>query len=224
MTTARDLLDDDMVLDAVRTAATRVARRYRRFITMDDLMQSGYLWVAQHPKKVGELVPDAGEPDKVQRQAFGRLTRLLERALEGVARTEKAARSGYHPDDEAFYSPALVEELLPTVFQADTLWNQPQGEPQEVRSTADPAESGNWPVMVLDIRQAWEKADLTPDERSCLVLRYSGGLTIDMLAAAQHASKETIIKRLRYGLAAVGRALHGVRPLTEKDQLPELTY
>lgn len=213
-----DLLEHPDVVMGIRAAAGRVSRRYRAYISFDDLAQEAQIWVANHPRRVAETLPDPDAPPREQRAAYSRLVRLLERSLEAVARAEKAAASGYEPDDEQFYEFALIDELLPTLWDSDAIHNPPQVETGMPHGHRDPAEGPAWPAMVADIEMAWRRADLTPTERGVVSLRYGSGLTVTQVAEASDMSKETVIKHLRNAKYRVAQALHGVRPLRIPDE------
>lgn len=199
---------------AIHAAARRVVRRYRRYILVEDLVQEGYLWVGQHPRATEAKLPDPDGTEKEHRAAFGRLVNMLERALEGVARAEKAAASGYDPRDEAFYEIALIEELLPALWDESVLHDPPRRDVEtQVTENRDPAVAPTWPAMVADIHRAWKLADLTQDERNLLSLRYGTGLTVEQVAKATDSSKDTVIRHMKVAKQKLGRALHGVRPL-----------
>lgn len=198
---------------AIPIAARRVLRRYRRYVTLDDLLQSAYVWAGEHPKLIEGTLPDPEAEGRDQRRAFSRLVRLFERALEGTARAEKAAASGYHPDDEAFYEGALLDQLLPAIWNEDVIHDPPQLDGDKTRGGTDPAEGGNWIVAVADIRRAWNLANLDAEQRNLLSLRYNHKLTVDVIASLLGKSKETVIRDLRVCLSRLAVALHGVRPL-----------
>lgn len=217
-----ELLVQEDVVEAIAQAAGRVGRRYRAYISPEDLRQSGYLWVAQHPNRVQRELPDPDEDQRSQVRAYRRLMRLLERALEGVARAEKAAAEGYNVEDEVFYESALIEELLPTIWDPDAIHNPPQLDRELPRGKADPAEGNNWAVLVTDIRRAWEVAELDGDQRIFLSLRFGSNLSVTQVSEAMGASREATVRQIRLGVAALARALHGVRPLyLSEDDAPE---
>ena len=214
------LWEDNDTNEAIRYAAGRVSKRYRGYITFEDLRQSGYIWLFQHPHKVASELPSDELEEKERRYQFRRLVRLFERALEGVGRSEKAAAEGYKVDDECFYDAALLEELLPTVFDDNAAGNPPQRE-EGTRSNSDPAEGGTWIVMVADMQRAWKLAELSVEERSLVAMRYGEGLILEECANALSMTKETALKRLRRAKNELARTLHGVRPLylpTEEEQ------
>lgn len=211
--TAHELLDLEDVVSAVNEAATRVTRRYRAYVSRDDMLQAGWLWVLEHPSKVNRNLPDPEEDQRNQRRVYRRLVTLFERALEGVARAEKAAASGYSTDDEYFYEGALIEQLLPAIWDEDFLFDPPQQDDREKRGRQDPAEGNNWPALIADIHRAWKGADLTIDQRAFLMMRFGEGRTIDHCAKVMQVSKETVLKQVKQGVSAIARELHGVRPL-----------
>lgn len=212
-----ELFDNEQVQDAIRQAAGRVFRRYRAFITFDDLTQSAYLWVAQHPNRVSRELPKPEETGRQQWRCYMRLVRLFERVLEGVARTEKAAATGYKVEDEVFYEFELIEEMLWVIWDPEAEFNPPQPD-HSMPGESDPAEGNNWVVLVEDMRRAWKLAEMDQRTRTALTMRYDGGMSITELSAALELSKEATLREVRKGLGAFARALHGVRPLyTDQD-------
>src|SRR6266480_3745572 len=114
---------DPGVADCVDEAARTIAksRRWRRWVEYDDVMMEMWVWVYGHPAKTNALVTG----DRWW------LVRRLRTVGERFARREKAARTGYLPGDEYFYSPAQVRALLPDAM--DTSCTPPQGAADELR-------------------------------------------------------------------------------------------
>lgn len=94
------------VANLIDHAGYAVSKRYRGYTTAEDLRQEMWVWVLQqNPKKLEEA-------DK----------RLLEWHLRNVGdlhgRKQKAAKEGYVPTDEVFYSISAIRECLPLAIES----------------------------------------------------------------------------------------------------------
>lgn len=124
-------------------AARPVYRRFRSHVRLDDLMQELWVWVFGHQATVAELL--------ARSDAY--LIRRLRTHAERYARREKAAREGYSPDDEAFYSIGQIIGLLPDVLD-------PYALPSQVRASEISGKSESymdWETSVADVRKAASK-------------------------------------------------------------------
>jgi len=190
----------------IRPAAASVARRYRSEVTYGDLAQEGYLWALRHPGTVRSRLEDG-------KRGEYRLIAQLAGHMQSVARAEKASRAGYSPDDEVFYSKGMIEKALPAVWDITHMIRPPlEGEPGGGRSTKDPAAGNDWLATVVDVRAAWDAADLTEDQRKALELRYRHRLSQQGVADAQGTAKSTANERINGGLRALIDTLGGRRP------------
>ena len=202
---------DEELLEAtethVRIAAAQVARRFRGYTTYADLAQEGSFWVLRHPKTVANRLEDGKRGDY-------RLTAQLARYMEKKARAEKAATLRYDPADEAFYQRAFVETLLPGIWDDGFLMKPPDavtdGEPHARK--ADPAETSNWMVSVLDIRDAWKRAHMDTTVRNALAYRYADGLPIRHIAQLLEVGDSTVQGYLNRGINAIIKQLGGSPP------------
>lgn len=205
------MTNDDELLEAteqhVRIAAAQVARRFRGYTTYADLAQEGALWVLRHPKTVANRLEDGKRGDY-------RLTAQLARYMEKKARAEKAATLRYDPNDEAFYQRAFIETLLPGIWDDSFLMKPPDAvidsEPHARKS--DPAESSNWMVSVLDIRDAWKRAKIATDVRLALAYRYGDGMPIRLIAQLLNVGDSTVQTLLNRGINALIKQLGGSAP------------
>jgi DNA-directed RNA polymerase specialized sigma24 family protein len=191
----------------VRPAAASVARRYRSEVTYADLAQEGYVWALTHKGTVRTRLEDG-------KRGEYRLIAQLAGHMQKVARAEKASRAGYSPDDEVFYSKGMIELALPSVWD-DAYMIRPPVEGDESmsgRSNNDPAAGNDWLASVIDVRRAWDEAELTYEQREALLLRYRDRLSQQAVADAQGTAKSTANDRINSGLRALIEALGGRRP------------
>lgn len=87
-----------------------------------------------------------------------------------------------HAKDQAFYDAAQIEEHLLCLWEEEyALRAKPE---QEIRAKGDPAISPALPIVVADIRQAWDKADLELLEKQVVTCRGFWGMPL--VAIAEH--------------------------------------
>lgn len=201
-----DEVTDPLNLDVVvRAQAYASWRRFRNFTAREDLIQEGYVWALEHPKRVQEYL-DHENP----KMAYYWLSRDLWEAMEKYARKDRAAALGYDPADEAFYGKALIDELLPAVLLGAL--EPPQGATSEVKNTSDPAEGGTWLAMYLDVKSAWEKATLTQHERDIMTMYFGGDDSQQFIADTLEVTQQTVSKTIKRATKKLSDKLGGQRP------------
>lgn len=123
---------------AVRSAAGAVHCRFRRWVDREDTEMEMWKWLVGHREWVAE---NLSQPAYICR----RLTTVGER----WARREKAARSGYRPEDEHFYSRTQILGILPDAVDPEA---RPPAE--TYRETGLYTE---WQTTLADIRSGLKK-------------------------------------------------------------------
>ena len=171
-------------------------RRYRTFFTISDARQVAYEWVLSHRRQVNTLLDD---DERGRRRLHGRLIRVVSRA----GRLEKAERSGYKPEDEAFYSRGVIESILPAVYDPDYRPWKPADEAGRVKQS-----SGtylDWETMVADVRKGMQQGTLTTEEVGILQLRFGENLLLTQIAQVYEVSEGTIRNRIDSAIRASTR-------------------
>lgn len=136
---------DPIVHDCIRQAAGTIWRRYRRWVEREDVEMELWAWVCGHQDKTRELA---------QHESW--LLRRLRTIAERYARREKAQRSGYHPDDEVFYSQWHILQLLPEALNPAA--TPPQAAMNDVTVTGGGASTfSDWEACIADLRAALGK-------------------------------------------------------------------
>lgn len=187
----------------IKSCARVTHRRYRSYISYEDLESVGFLWMLEHPKMIDEF---NAEPEETlgawaaQRELF----RVMDRA----ARKEKASRSGYETDDEQGYSETVLNLFLPYVLHNDPV--PPVREPQEGSSGKDPAHGQNWLVMWIDVKRAWTDAGLTPAEQDLMEAIHKYGEGQQALAERLGLSQSTVSRRYRRATRKLSDELGGL--------------
>lgn len=201
-TNTPDVLDVDSV---IQSQAWATALRFPGVAEKEDLAQEAWIWVLEHPAKLKER--QTTEP--VSLGAY-RLGQDVWKIMEQYARKEKAARGGYQPDDELFLSDAVINVVLPAVLKGDP--TPPTRDGERVANTSDPAEGGNWLATFIDVKLAWERADLTGPQRDLLVSYYRDGMTQVEVADTLGIGQQAVAKRLKAARKKLIDQLGGIKP------------
>lgn len=197
----------------VHGIAIQVARRYRTS-SREDLLQQGRLWVLAHPKRMDYWL----EQDDAE--AWRRIDSAVRAELECYARYEKAARTGYALEDEAYYSTDMIEELLPAIFDPDRE-AAPVMERQEVRAPSDPAISAVWPCHLADVSAALDRSSMPGPARVLIGRRYEFGMSDPEIAEEFNITTDEVASLIHSGLQAMIGYLGGSRPSSCTKTCPE---
>lgn len=146
----------------VEAVAGRVLKNYRRWTTREDIRQELWLFLLTPSADQRRVVRDLAKAD-----TDPRWMRSVVLKLRAVATTygeaEKAAASGYHPDDVYWYSPAQVARLLPDAL--DPEWDAVSYGGDNVGGAGSglPEARSDKNAAVADVRRAiagWTPAEL----------------------------------------------------------------
>jgi RNA polymerase sigma factor (sigma-70 family) len=181
-------------------------RRRNPLVGREDFVQECFVWALTHPAKLAEY-----REDEDQKAGDRKLYGALRNACRDYARRDKAARLGYDPDDEVFYTLlVLKDELLPAVYDEDS-WLPSQGAHQEsVRSGADPAHGNNWLATLVDVSAALRKVSLY--DEGLIQMYYRDSWTQQEMADELGISQPLVSKRLDRAVKHVHEQLGGARP------------
>ena len=188
--------------DVVQQVATETKRQFP-IVERDDLVQEGWLWLAEHTEKLDEWGTGKG--------AMGRVAKALRRRLRAYALKEKAAKTGYDFEDVYFYSTGLLRELIPQALDR-TVWVEPgvAAETGKISRTGDPAEGGNRIAMLCDVRASLEAGSEADKELLWTVF----GLCMPEDEYAMHLeiTVEALRTRVHRAVQRVQRRLGGPKP------------
>jgi hypothetical protein len=185
--------------------------RYGANVDKEDLEQEAWVWVVEHPGKMKEH--EANPNPQLAAYEFGR---DIWSVMDLYARREKAAKGGYQPEDELFVSDAVINVVLPSVLKGDP--TPPVRDGERVANTSDPAEGGVWLATWLDVKSAWEKADLTGAQRDLLVSYYRDSVTQLEISDALGIAQPTVTKRLKAARTKLIDQLGGRKPQDAEPQ------
>jgi len=195
---------DDQLETLVGTSAHDVHKRFSRYVSYEELAAEAWLYVFEHPSKVA-----AWREDEDEKRGWYRLRRDVSMAIERYARASKAHRLGYDIADEVFYSAAQVRTLLPMALFGHV---SASGGDSEIRAPRDRAEGGETATAVLDVRRAWELAELTARERQLLVDSIVSEMSQAEIGAGLGVDQATVSRRLSRAMRKMIKALGGVKP------------
>ena len=199
--------------DLIPSVVAVVFRRYKNFVERKDLSQEAYAFAAQRGARFAEQLDEPNE--ELRKANEKRIAYQIKRHLERYCRKEKAHKSGYNTQDEAFYETVTIAQLLPYVIasivnetaleQAQNLIND--GQP---RKPAAPAEGGTLLAILIDIKKAYEA--LEQDDQTLLRLRYHENHTLQMLAQYFECSVSTAERRANGALRKLQNHIGGQSP------------
>ena len=158
-----DDLYDEKMMRACARAAKRVAVVNRRYVDYGDVLQELYVWVAKNAKYILEW-REQGQ------HGTNKLHVALYRAGHAYASKERARKTGAKMGDFFWYTPAVIEDLLPDVWEYSSWDASNQVEADMPRGKSKPGEGGNRRAMMIDLSYAI--TTLSVDEQRVLRDRY----------------------------------------------------
>jgi hypothetical protein len=153
-------------MKAARSVARRVQYTARGLMEYDDLVGVGYEWLVRHPDKASEWSEQGGVGWKMLRTS---LYRAMGRA---VAKERKRRIGEGAASDQVYYSPSMVEELLPQVWDLSARVASPVPD-GERRGKQSPSEGGNHQAALADIALALSR--MPSDAVAMIQDRYVAG-------------------------------------------------
>lgn len=190
------------VLEPLAQGAVQSAsRKYYRYTEREDIYQELLCWAIAHPKTVNAWV---AEDDM----------RSLERALNNEAhrygQKEKAARSGYAPEDVYFWQRNAIEDLLPALWDVDEWLNPTHAEGTGHQTRKDPAEGGNWQATLADLSRAF--SSLSARQQWFLEAYYRDKRTQGDIAEEAFIAQPTVSEHISRAIKKMHQILGGSKP------------
>ena len=184
--------------------AKRVHRTQRFLLEFDDIRSEMYLWMAAHPDKMSRW-REEGKSGK------GKLGTALYRAGMRWATKERARITRTHVSDHAFYSEAVLHELLPDVYDYYNWILNTVEDDTDGRMQSRPGEGNTRLAMLVDVKFGLES--LPEEDQELLHARFAdGGMDVQVLAATYQAHESTIRRRVRNALRRLSDKLGGEPP------------
>lgn len=199
--------------DLVPSVVLSIYRRFRSHVERPDLLQEAWAFVLARADHFNQMLSDESEVQR--RWNEKKVAWQIRRHLERYARKEKAARSGYHLNDEAYYDTVTIAQLLPFVIKSainNTSLEQSQvlindGTP---RKPSAPAEGGNLLATLVDIKKAYEKLDKA--DQDVLRLRYHDNLTLQIISEYLECAISTVDRKCNQALRKLQNHIGGESP------------
>ena len=199
--------------DLVPSVVTTIHRRFRAYTERSDLLQEAWAFVLTRADNFNQLLSDGNEVQRKWNEK--KVAWQIRRNLERYARKEKATKSGYQINDEAYYDTVTISQLLPFVIKSvisDTALEQSQvlindGTP---RKPSAPAEGGNLLAMLVDIKKAYEK--LEKQDQEILRLRYHDNLTLQLISEYLECAISTVDRKCTQALRKLQNNIGGDSP------------
>lgn len=197
----------------VVSVSAEYARRFE-MCELNDIKQALYLWFVKHPNKLDNWEAIGAKDAK----------NLIYRSLRNEAldycQYWKSKALGYEVSDLFYYTPEMIENLLPAVLREDV------GAPPvitlgTIHGSSAPAESGNLPTMMAEISKGYSK--LNEDDKKVLFMRFALSSGFDeiktqMALGTEDASRMRVKRAIKHLIVKVG----GYKPkLEDDDSLPE---
>ena len=170
-----------------KQGALSAYRSGRGLVAAEDMIGEGNLWMVKHLDKVVHWRTQGKHGQNKLRHA------VRQRCLTIIAK-ERRRRSGLQPGDIFYYTPAMIRELLPDIWDEDDWVSGNTNNAEEIRNPSRPSEGNNRLAMVADVRSSFYT--LSKTDQSLLEDFYrDGGVTIDIMAARLEVTERTVRRR-----------------------------
>jgi hypothetical protein len=194
----------DRELKLASQGAKSAFRSSRGLVEYNDLVSEAHLWIVENYEKVEKWRDEGRHGDNKLRNA------CRQRCLTVVAR-ERRKRSNLQPGDVFYYTPQMIREILPNIWDEDDWVTGQQIGTGEVRSPSRPSEGNNRLAMIVDVRTAFYNLK-GPDQMLLADMHKDGGLPIDVIATQWEVTERTIKRREQRILDKMVERLGGEPP------------
>lgn len=193
-----EIVDHELTL--ARRLAFKTAQKWPA-VEAEDLSSELTLWLFENRDAVARYRAEEG--------GEGKLYVALRRHASRYCAKEQAVRSGAPLDHDAEYTTVQIERAMPFVFE-DIVQSSVHVDPSTGASLGASSYSGDYGVamaVLLDLRGAY--ADMPPEVKLVLALRFRDGLTYDEIAELTGCTKRTAIRRVARAVLRVRDHLCG---------------
>jgi RNA polymerase sigma factor (sigma-70 family) len=202
-----------IVYELAPSVAYAIHRRYKHWVERDDIAQECVAWAITRNDYITDQM--SVEDVKQLEHNVKRIAWQMKRVAERYARKEKANKSGYQLQDEAYYETLMLGQLLPFVIASvidGTVLEQAQemikdGQP---RGSSSPAEGGNLLASLIDIKKCF--LELDEKDRTVLRMRYHDNATLQQIASYLECAVSTADRRVTNSLRRLQEELGGETP------------
>lgn len=195
----------------VTSVSSEYAKKFE-MVELNDIRQHLYLWFVKHPNKL-----DNWEAIGVK-DAKNLIYRSLRNEALDYCQYWKAKSLGYEVQDLFYYTPEMVENLLPAVL-LDDAGAIPVIKLGTIHGSSAPAESGNLATMIAEISKGYGR--LNEDDKKVLFMRFALSSGFDEIKTAmalgtEDASRMRVKRAIKHLIVKSG----GYKPKLEEDDLP----
>lgn len=200
--------------DVASQVSRIVHRKYHTYFDVADVRQELLVWIVRREEKVRGWL-DHTQGEEQYKGGIRQLGKTLTRHADKYCRKRKAQQLGYQLDDEAYYSPITLSELLPFVW-SDVV-NTTDGSKPKVSGGGNPAEGGNYVIQLFDIRRALDKLD--PSDKLVLQMKFFEMLNFQEIAEVLEVSDSTAHRKVDGALRRLNNNLGGQSPFKEEVEM-----
>lgn len=195
-------LNSPALVNLVQQTARSVSDNYPSYVSPDDTEQTIWLYVLRKRDAMERLLR--------QESWEAKLRATITRVAHEHCLKEEGAVNGYSTDDTFFYSAAVLQALLPDVFDHED-WQSFQsfGDTQP-KQKAQANMTGDRVAMLADVSRALKK--IPDDQYNVIVWTYKYGLSSEELGAQLEITRQGARSRVTRALGALQRALGGKTP------------
>jgi len=201
------------IYDIAPSVASVVHKRFHHWVEREDVLQECYQWsISRNAWIKSELdVEDTKQRIHNEKRVAWQMLRSAER----YCRKEKASKSGYQTQDEAYYESGTLGQLLPFVIASivdGTVLEQAQdmirdGQP---KGSSSPSEGGTLLAALLDIKKCFVK--LEEYDKKVLTYRYYDNYTLAQVAQVLECAVSTADRRVNNSMRKLQDLLGGISP------------
>lgn len=184
---------DAMLVDEV---AYRTWRKWRAWAERDDIVQELWCWACGRD-----------DVDSLEGPALGTALRDV---AERYCRREKAARSGYRPADEAFYTLPVLRELIGAAGAGPATRRGVDDSSVKASRRGAAGPSMEYETMIMDVVAGM--AGLSAEDRWLLVSIYQHGTTYADMAVQMETTEDQVNNATARAIRRLQRALGGRKP------------
>jgi len=182
---------------------------------LEDIKQNLYEWFLTHPNKLNEWESIGN------RDAKNLIYRSLRNHALDYCQYWKARALGYEVEDLFFYTPEMVETLLPAVL-LQSVEVLPQLNLGQTGKSTLISESGNGAVMLAEIAKVC--VGLSEEDRQALHLRFALGYEYpEIVKVLELNTEDAARQRVRRAVKRIINKLGGYKPYKDEDSSSEET-
>lgn len=197
-----EITDHDIKL--AKQGAVSAFRAARGLVPLGDLIGEANLWMVEHLDKV-ELWRTQGS------HGANKLRNACRQKCLTVVAAERRLKSRLEAGDMFYYTPQMVREILPDIFDTDDWSSSTSTVSDEPKRQSRPSEGNNRLAAICDVRAAFY--GLSESDRMIITELYAGGgMDPEVLAATMDVHPRTIRRREQRVIEKMVERLGGEPP------------